>query len=462
MTDIIYQLDKSVTLVAVLVVAFLIVAGAIVLFKTFKREQPGEPALEGAQQASAPREWPGRTIIWSSIIFVYLISLLTIWSISVDMPESFTTENHIIGEVILNADQLLMTIVAVLWISISLSRSFLGFISNLTFFAIQLFALLTLVLYRTPSSFWLCVGILVVIGIRELRGHLIRQPVLTAIAQVLLVAIAFIQGLHLLTRYLVPEIATGSYGEFLDAIFRLRIVIAILFTSAVLLGTAINTFRNFSFQYHEFFKQDNVHFILIPIYNAINLLVNFLRMVGLFFATVFREAIRFIWRIISSWDLWRTLLNIGLTAVCLFVLAVDVLIIRPDLFAILRRPSVLIQPDSQLIWSNVYVAIAFVAAMLAIFVLARIWRPRGAEALQAVDSRIVTAAGAIYVCTCFATLTYFQVLNYVLGLHDVNLSWPGFYAAFVCILAAFFVLRENFSGPDLQPAAPVQGGNDTA
>jgi hypothetical protein len=137
------------------------------------------------------------------------------------------------------------------------------------------------------------------------------------------------------------------------------------------------------------------------------------------------------------------ILYIAATAACLFVLAGDVVLINPHLSAILRDASILFdQSKPNLLWSNVYLGVSFIAAIVAVLALVQIWLPRYASpsVRHVAVSRVIIAAGAIYICCCLAILTYFPGLNFVFGLHRPDLNWPGVYTAFAVILAGFFAL----------------------
>jgi len=402
------------------------------------------------QSAGAePIQWPGNSVITASVAGAYFINLFIIWIISnYGFDPFYVFSSSIAGPSSSRSDTLpevLLTMIVVVCISLALARSARSLIGNLFFFTILLFAILILLLFQTPIAFWTVAVLLLLIVLRQLRHHYENLEPLSKAAQIVVVFSFFISGLHTLAEYLSPHLAATLYEQ-LDflTLFRVRLTLAILFSTIVFLATGIATFHTFHFQYRDAVPTpqppDRFWMIFYPFILVINLISNFIRWVGTFLATVIVESLRFLWKVIFSRPLWKAILYITATAISLFVLAADVLIVKPHLSAVIRNPSFLLMPNVDLAWANSYLGIAFVVAMLATLALAWLWLPRNAslEVRQGALSRIVISASAMYVCIFFATITYFPALNYIFSLHSSELNFPGVYTIFACLLAAMF------------------------
>jgi hypothetical protein len=331
------------------------------------------------------------------------------------------------------------------------------------------FAIFYLVVEQDLMSLFAVAIILIVLAIWELvQQEFGGEALLSKIIQAIGVVAFFPFALLALVGHVSANLAAALKDQsLLTAILWTRMGIAIVVATVVLLQIGIETFRHFEFRYREiwpfpkrskkprwsgypFLEPFRVvgKVVATMIIGSGNLFYTFIVNVGMFFALIISETLSFLWRTFFGRPLWEVLFRVTATAACLFILVIDIVFIRPHIVRVMREPSIILLHDSALALSNLFIALAFIVAIIAIIGIVWTRIPRGTSssaisiARQIAARRVIYSGIVVYICCCGATLTCFPVLNYFVGINESRNNFPGVYTTLALILGVIFTTTE--------------------
>jgi hypothetical protein len=399
----------------------------------------------------------------ATVLIVFALSLSIIVLISMfDVTEQVQGANDFTALVVGRSVEIILGLMAICWVSVSLPyRSPVTRAGTAATLGILLYVMMALVINQTQATFILALCIIGFIGIRELSKHLLNQPTLTAIAQSVLVVFTLAVGLYTFFSFILPALESELSVRLFNFAFRLRYILMALFTSFILIATAVNTLRVFQLTHEVLVNWQSSSFLLDLIVPHITTLVNgtfsvahnVLRFLGI----VAQEAWRFTKEVVVDKSLWLTLLNIIGIAVSSFLLAWIIVFVKPHLGLVLKRTAVWYEPDTQVLISNICIWLGFIFSFLLVLLIAVFWLPREVkqETRRAVENKIQDGAVIIFLCIFFSTFTYFHLF---VPMTEWNspLVFPGIYTLAVVVLAiaSFWWFRTRGS---LQRSSPDSG-----